>query len=50
MMWDSLRYFYLWWIGLYYLWVFVLLSDRCKRRGYQTLFDRCPPFAISSFI
>jgi len=40
MVWDSLRYFYIWWILFYYVWVFVLMADRVKRNGYQTLFDR----------
>ncbi|KNH07723.1 Membrane transporter [Perkinsela sp. CCAP 1560/4] len=33
-------YFYVWWCILYYIWVFIVLSDRIKSRGYQTLFDR----------
>uniref|UniRef100_A0A7S4LMT5 Glycerophosphocholine acyltransferase 1 n=1 Tax=Eutreptiella gymnastica TaxID=73025 RepID=A0A7S4LMT5_9EUGL len=40
MVWNSTSYFYFWWIFLYYVWVFLLLGDRVKKRGYQTLFDR----------
>ena len=32
--------FYLPWVLLYYLWIFVLMNDRIKKRGYKTLFDR----------
>ena len=37
---HALLYFYVPWIVLYYLWVFVMLGDRIKRRSYQTLYDR----------
>ena len=36
----ALMRFYLPWVVLYYVWVFVFLADKVKRRGLQTLFDR----------
>jgi hypothetical protein len=39
-------YFYLPWVLLYYLWVFVLLGDHVKRKGYSTLFDRVTGMAL----
>jgi len=32
--------FYLPWVIAYYVWVFVLMNNRIKERGYKTLFDR----------
>lgn len=40
LMWKSVVYFYGWWVVLYYVWVFVIMGPRIKRRGYKTLFDR----------
>jgi hypothetical protein len=40
LMWKSVAYFYGWWVVLYYVWVFVIMGPRIKRRGYKTLFDR----------
>mmetsp|Transcript_19791 Transcript_19791/g.30978 ORF Transcript_19791/g.30978 Transcript_19791/m.30978 type:complete len:394 (-) Transcript_19791:65-1246(-) len=37
---DANMKFYVWWCILYYIWVFVILHERIKSRGYQTLFDR----------
>ena len=37
---NALLYFYVPWIVIYYLWVFVALGDRIKRKSYQTLYDR----------
>lgn len=37
---NALAYFYAPWIVLYYLWVFVILGERIKRKSYQTLYDR----------
>eukprot|EP00050_Salpingoeca_kvevrii_P006730 m.291290 g.291290 ORF g.291290 m.291290 type:complete len:387 (-) comp12451_c0_seq1:162-1322(-) len=36
----SLKWFYLWWLVLYYVWVFVILGNRIQQRGLQTLYDR----------
>jgi hypothetical protein len=30
--------FYLWWMVLYFMWVFIILDKRVKRKGYTTLF------------
>ena len=40
LLWDATTKFYGWWVVLYYLWVFVVMGNRVKQRGYQTLFDR----------
>ena len=45
---HALLYFYVPWIVLYYLWVFVILGDRIKRRSYQTLYDRVTTSGILS--
>eukprot|EP00281_Chroomonas_sp_CCMP1168_P022466 CAMPEP_0206228970 /NCGR_PEP_ID=MMETSP0047_2-20121206/9446_1 /ASSEMBLY_ACC=CAM_ASM_000192 /TAXON_ID=195065 /ORGANISM="Chroomonas mesostigmatica_cf, Strain CCMP1168" /LENGTH=231 /DNA_ID=CAMNT_0053652235 /DNA_START=172 /DNA_END=867 /DNA_ORIENTATION=+ len=38
-------YLYLPWVLMYYFWVFVVLADRIKSRGYSTLFDRVTAMA-----
>eukprot|EP00475_Leptophrys_vorax_P002656 TRINITY_DN11492_c0_g1_i1.p1 TRINITY_DN11492_c0_g1~~TRINITY_DN11492_c0_g1_i1.p1 ORF type:complete len:458 (+),score=86.79 TRINITY_DN11492_c0_g1_i1:76-1449(+) len=39
MIYDALTRLYLWWMVLYYVWVFILLDKRVKRKGYMTLFS-----------
>lgn len=40
MIYNAVTKFYGWWVVLYYLWVFIIMGNRIKARGYKTLFDR----------
>ena len=46
MVYRGVAYFYLPWVVLYYLWVFVLMGEHVKRKGYSTLFDRITGMAL----
>ncbi|CAD7925123.1 unnamed protein product [Amoebophrya sp. A120] len=37
---EAMRYFYLPWSGLYFLWIFVALGRYLEEKNYQTLWDR----------
>lgn len=47
---NAMCKFYLWWVVLYYLWVFVFLSNRIKQRGYKTLYDRVASKGPTKFL
>ncbi|CAD7947991.1 unnamed protein product [Amoebophrya sp. A25] len=40
LVWDAMRYFYLPWSVIYFLWIFVALGKYIEERNYQTLWDR----------
>eukprot|EP01006_Ploeotia_vitrea_P067982 TRINITY_DN99334_c0_g1_i1.p1 TRINITY_DN99334_c0_g1~~TRINITY_DN99334_c0_g1_i1.p1 ORF type:complete len:389 (+),score=8.14 TRINITY_DN99334_c0_g1_i1:34-1200(+) len=37
---ESLLYFYLWWVVLYYIWIFLVLGSYIRKRGFEVLFNR----------
>eukprot|EP01013_Petalomonas_cantuscygni_P037615 TRINITY_DN68462_c0_g1_i1.p1 TRINITY_DN68462_c0_g1~~TRINITY_DN68462_c0_g1_i1.p1 ORF type:complete len:497 (-),score=49.98 TRINITY_DN68462_c0_g1_i1:569-2059(-) len=40
MVWRAFTRVHLPWVCIYYVWVYVVLGNRIKERGYKTLFDR----------
>lgn len=47
---NAVFYFYGWWVVLYYVWVYVIMGTRIKKRGYKTLFDRVVSRGPTKFI
>jgi len=47
---DAMTKFYLWWALGYYVWVYLLMGNRIKSRGYKTLFDRVVSRGPTKFI
>jgi hypothetical protein len=50
MLYNAHSKFYLWWVIIYYVWVYLIMSRRIKDRGYKTLFDRVSSRGPTKFL